>query len=144
MGTVPPDSTGSTPKCTSGIRLINAAVGKDSWLLFAKVNGQIGGMIGAFQSNNSDRAMIVSVYVAPDYRGNGVASALMKAILNELMQRQHIRVLELTVTRGQEAAIRLYQNFGFDVIGKEEEQMGDGCVHIGYVMERRNGENNEN
>jgi ribosomal protein S18 acetylase RimI-like enzyme len=118
-------------------RLINAAARKESWLLFARVNECIVGMIGAFLSNESNRAMIVSVYVSPVYRGQGVSRALMEAILNELRQNQAIQEVELTVTSGQEAAIALYRRFGFMVTNEEEEMMGDGRTHLGLVMQRK-------
>jgi ribosomal protein S18 acetylase RimI-like enzyme len=118
-------------------RLTNAAAGKDSYLLFAQVNGRMVGMIGAFLSNESDRAMIVSVYVTPVYRGQGVSKTMMEAILSELSQRQDIQIVELTVTSGQEPAIALYRRFGFEVVNEEEEMMGDGHIHTGFVMQRK-------
>jgi ribosomal protein S18 acetylase RimI-like enzyme len=118
-------------------RLAKAAAKKDSWLLFAKADAKIVGIIGAHLPMNSQRAEIVSVYVTPDYRGKGVSTALMESILNELRQNDMIQRVELEVNQDQSTAVRLYKRFGFEITEEIEGEMGDGCVHIGYVMERK-------
>jgi ribosomal protein S18 acetylase RimI-like enzyme len=117
-------------------RLISAAAGKDSWLLFARTEERIAGIIGAFMPAGGDRAVIVSVYITPRYRGTGVSRMLMEAILGELRREKTIRAVELGVTQGQDAAIGLYRHFGFEIAGQEETQMGDGRIHIEYKMQR--------
>jgi ribosomal protein S18 acetylase RimI-like enzyme len=118
-------------------RLVNAAAGKDSWLLFARVDERIAGIIGAFLPEGSDRAVIVSFYVTPKYRGKGVSTALMDAILSELRQNDTIQTVELAVTHSQEAAIGLYKRFGFEIFEEKEAKLGDGQIHIEYTMHRK-------
>ena len=50
-------------------RLAEAAEGKNSWLLFAKENDRLIGMIGAFQSDDDTKhntATIISLFVTKD------------------------------------------------------------------------------
>ena len=65
-------------------RLIEAREGKKGWLLFAKENDRIIGMIGAYRAEENDVVEIISVFVTKEKRGQGVASALMTAILEEV------------------------------------------------------------
>jgi ribosomal protein S18 acetylase RimI-like enzyme len=117
-------------------RLANAADGKSSWLLFAKVEERIAGIIGAFLAEDNGKAVIVSVYVTPEYRSKGVSNALLDAILGELWQNVTVHTLELAVVKSQKAAISLYKRFGFKIIGEKEVEMGDEKVNFEYVMQR--------
>jgi len=65
-------------------RLEQAQAQVDNWLLFARKEGQLVGIIGAFTSNDPHIAEIISVYVSPTARGCGIAQRLMTAILDEL------------------------------------------------------------
>ena len=65
-------------------RLEDAANGNGSWLLFAKENQQLVGMIGAFIKNEPDTASIISVFVTGEARGKKISKMLMNAIITEL------------------------------------------------------------
>jgi ribosomal protein S18 acetylase RimI-like enzyme len=54
-------------------------------------------------------AMVLNVYVAPDWRRRGVGEALMRALLDELAAR-HIRRI---VLHAADAGRRLYERMGF-------------------------------
>jgi ribosomal protein S18 acetylase RimI-like enzyme len=117
-------------------RLAEAQAGEKSWLLFAKVNDQIAGMIGAFRSETASVVEIVSVYVTRGKRGRGVGAALMAAILDEVGKGGVFRKAVLTVNADQAAAVALYRHFGFHIVGEETGVMGDGKTHSGYIMEK--------
>jgi ribosomal protein S18 acetylase RimI-like enzyme len=117
-------------------RLIEAQSGKKSWLLFAKENTQIIGMIGAFRVEESDVVEIVSVYVTKEKRRLGVANALMAAILNEVGKGKAIRKVVIGVNAGQTAAVSLYQHFGFQIVEEKIGVMGDGISYPSYIMEK--------
>jgi ribosomal protein S18 acetylase RimI-like enzyme len=117
-------------------RLIEAQSGKKSWLLFAKENAQIIGMIGAFRAEESDVVEIVSVYVTQEKRRLGVANALMAAILDEVGKGNAIRKVVIGVNAGQTAAVSLYQHNGFQIVGEKNGVMGDGMSYPSYVMEK--------
>lgn len=56
--------------------------------------------------------MIWGVYVAPAYRGQGIATMMLTALIAHGVL-QSLRMLKLSVTIGQHAAIRLYERLGF-------------------------------
>ena len=117
-------------------RLIAARVGNKSWLLFARENDQIVGMIGAFGPEKSEVVEIISVYVSPEKRGQGIATALMTEILEEVGKSETFRKAVITVNESQTAAVALYRYFGFQVVGEITGIMGDGNSYTGYIMEK--------
>jgi len=123
------------PKSQWQERLIEARAGKKSWLLFAKENERIIGMIGAYIGEESDVVEIISVYVTKEKRGLGAATALMEAILTEVAKFGAFRKAVLTVNAGQTAAVALYRHFGFQIVGENTGVLGDGNSYQGYVME---------
>jgi ribosomal protein S18 acetylase RimI-like enzyme len=117
-------------------RLAEAAAGENSWLLFAQVEGQIIGLIGAFLSEEAQAAEIISVYVQPAWRRQGVGRVLMAAILEAVSQNPAVRKAVLNVNARQPGAVALYQDFGFQVTGEVEAVLGDGNVYPEYLMEK--------
>lgn len=66
-------------------------------------------------------ALVIGMYVRPSWRRSGAARALMQAAIAAARARPQIDVLRLTVTEGNEAAIRLYQSVGFVAWGTEPQ-----------------------
>lgn len=62
---------------------------------------------------------VIGMYLQPAFRGRGIAQGLLEAAIGHASQRPGIQVLTLTVTEGNEAAIRLYLQAGFVVFGTE-------------------------
>jgi len=117
-------------------RLEAAARSQDSCLLFARLEGRLVGMMGAFRDvTGTGPAEIVSVYVSPRARGLGVGARLMAAIL-ETLQGWGVRRARLGVNPEQAAAVRLYTRFGFQEVEREHHRMGDGLEHDEMFMER--------
>lgn len=117
-------------------RLQDVAEGKGSWLLFAKREQRLVGMIGALIAEERHIANITAVFVAEEERGWGIGTGLMSAILRELRQDRSIQRLRLYVNTSQTAAMHLYDRFGFRIVVADRARYGDGQVHDGYVMER--------
>jgi ribosomal protein S18 acetylase RimI-like enzyme len=116
-------------------RLRNAAAGRNL-LLFAEDVDRLVGLIGTYdESGEPDVANIISVFVAPDYRGRGLASRLVDAILVEIRRRPEIRVARLTVNVSQTSAISAYQRAGFRTVATEHNLMGDGIKYDELIME---------
>jgi ribosomal protein S18 acetylase RimI-like enzyme len=63
------------------------------------------------------KGVVWGVYVQPDARGQGVAAALIAAVIDSA--RDLMEQLTLTVVQGNTAAIALYHRFGFKVYGVE-------------------------
>jgi ribosomal protein S18 acetylase RimI-like enzyme len=84
-------------------------------LLLAKEDDQGVGMLtlATFPVPTGIRAWIEDVVVDDDARGAGVASALVKAALEEA-ERQGSRTVDLTSRPQREAANRLYVRLGFE------------------------------
>ncbi len=64
-------------------------------------------------------ATLVGLYVRPSHRGRGVAGALVDAVIERCAAHGGIRSLKLTVTEGNDAAIRRYRARGFREYGVE-------------------------
>lgn len=59
----------------------------------------------------------LSVYVAPDWRGRGVATALLERVLQRAGEDGRTHAVVSVITQGNEASIRLHQKFGFRFCG---------------------------
>jgi len=59
------------------------------------------------------------MYVAPEARAQGLGRQLVQAVLDAARQRPGLRVVQLTVTQGNEGAQALYARCGFQVFGQE-------------------------
>jgi len=55
----------------------------------------------------------LSVYIDPDYRRRGIARRLLTAILDEARERDDIHTVISVITAGNEASVRLHEEFGF-------------------------------
>ncbi len=118
-------------------RLRDAFQGQRSWLFFARHEGKLVGMIGAFVDEaSSETATIVSVYVPAEERGKGISSQLMKCILSALSKSSSFKAVSLTVNSTQLSAIGLYRKFGFQPIGTVSAVTGDGKPAEEVTMER--------
>jgi GNAT superfamily N-acetyltransferase len=121
-------------------RLADAALGEKSWLRFARSGGQLVGMMGAFCGRSDDQtvrdeATIIAVYVSPAWRGRGISTLLMQAIL-DVLKENGIRRAHLGVNGQQAAAVNLYLRFGFVSTSNVTNKMADGLVHAEYLMEK--------
>ncbi len=65
------------------------------------------------------KSLLVGMYVLPPWRGKGIARALMHAAIEHASQRGNVTVVQLEVTLGNEAAIKLYESLGFKQFGVE-------------------------
>lgn len=118
-------------------RLENASKGETNWLLFAKDNDKLVGMIGAFiEDGDIDTATIFSVYVPIEERGKGISNELMDSILKELSQKSILRKVKLMVNKDQTAAVGLYKKFGFRETGIQHFKMGNGEFADELMMEK--------
>ena len=92
-----------------------AAAGPDGALL---------GMAGLMRHGTAKlrhKAVLWGVYVREEARGTGLGPALVGAAL--AAARGSVEEVRLTVTAGNEAAIRLYEGFGFRAYGLEERAL---------------------
>ena len=83
-------------------------------------DGSLGG-INAFLRNEGakerHRGWMLQVYVRPEYRGTGMARALVEHLVD--YARHHVVQIHLGVWSENLPAIRLYQRLGFETYGTE-------------------------
>lgn len=87
-----------------------------SYNLVAIIEGRVVGMLGihTFPARPRRRhAAVIGISVADDWQGKGVGAALMRAGIDLADNWLNILRLELEVYADNEAAIRLYEKFGF-------------------------------
>lgn len=122
-------------------RVTVAFVRDDNIALYAESAGKLLGMVGAVWSNRRKHrhvAEVYSFYVSPAMRGQGLGTKLMTALLDELAAQPMIEKVRLMVTTSHEAAIRLYQRMGFEIVGRAARELKvNGRDYDLYYMERR-------
>ncbi|MGJ3509110.1 GNAT family N-acetyltransferase [Enemella sp. A6] len=91
------------------------------------------GMVRAFQPDDKDLPELVSMWVAPEYRGGDTATRLMRTMLDWARDNGEAGV-HLRVTTTNERARRRYERLGF-VPNGITEHLPDGRVEV--EMEHR-------
>jgi ribosomal protein S18 acetylase RimI-like enzyme len=74
--------------------------------------GAFAAMVAAFVGDDPETAHLVSMWVAPELRGTGVAVRLVDHVLGWAREHRRTRVL-LSVEEGNDRAARLYVKCGF-------------------------------
>jgi ribosomal-protein-alanine acetyltransferase len=110
---------------------------KDSWPLWdligvlalpnvvrlkAMVDGEMVGFVAGDVRPGQGMAWIATIAVLPEYRGRGIGKALLRAC-EELLETSHIR---LNVRASNKAAIRLYEETGYQKAGLWKDYYEDG------------------
>ena len=67
----------------------------------------------------SHKGLIWGMYVKPEYRGKGVARALLAEALSLARSVPELKQVNLCVNARNTGAIRLYESFGFKAFGRE-------------------------
>jgi len=75
----------------------------------------IRGFLIACSCDIARRAIIMRIAVDPEYRGQGIASRLINAALDEIKSK-NLRCVELDVDIVKNGAIKLYEKFGFKIM----------------------------
>lgn len=78
-------------------------------------------------------ALVIGMYVRPQARRLGAAALLMQAAIAAASARPGVRMLRLTVTEGNEPAIRLYESVGFAAWGVEPMAIQTAAGYKGKV-----------
>ena len=83
-------------------------------------DGQTGAVMGyAGLLVVADEGYITNVAVFPEYRRQGVAAKILEIYLN-FAQANRLAFLTLEVRPSNEAAIALYQRYGFEEVGRRK------------------------
>lgn len=109
----------------------------ESFGLGAFLDGRLVGILRFERSQrekNRHRASLHAVYVTPEYRGRGIARALLSQVLRMARAQGGLEQIELAVSTKQAAAKRLYESFGFRCYGREEHALKMGSEYIDYDL----------
>lgn len=90
--------------------------------IVAEVDGVIAGYVGSWIVMGEGQ--ITNIAVKKDYRSRGIGAALLYAVIVELERRGSTSIV-LEVRVGNENAIKLYEKFGFEVVGKRPKYYTD-------------------
>ncbi len=127
-----PDAFGATLAQTEAmsdedwrVRAEWAAEGSQSVYFFAETaDGAVVGLVGGYRP--ADEPELVSMWTAPAARGQGVAGALVDAVI-DWAHATGASTLGLWVTRGNAAAEGLYRTRGFVADGTFQPAANDPC-----------------
>lgn len=67
-----------------------------------------------------DETSSLAISLLPEYRGQGIGTALMRAILSELREKGYSQV-SLAVQKAN-YAVKMYQKVGFETVSENEEE----------------------
>lgn len=100
------------------------------------VDDRLAGMAGYYRLTGdklAHRGNIWGVYVRPEFRGSGLARALLENVLGHA--RSEVIQVHLSVVAGNEAALRLYRGLGFIAYGNEPRSLKIGSdFHDEHLM----------
>lgn len=100
----------------------------------AESGGRLIGIAGGLAGQNGDgTAMLISMWVDPAARGEGIGARLVNRVI-EWARAERFQRLTLWVTVGNDAAERLYARCGFVPTG-EVEPIDNGSGHSEKMME---------
>ena len=116
-------------------------IGDDASSLVLGAFDDQGTLVGAAGLNVESRiksrhkAVLFGMYVAPAARAQGLGRQLVQGVLAAARARPELRVVQLTVTQGNDAAQALYERCGFGVFGVEPMAVFvDGRFHAKVHM----------
>ncbi len=89
----------------------------------ASVKFEIGDRIGHM-------ATIKRVYTDPEFRNQGLSTALLKKILSDLHDNPKTIKVRLSVNDSQVAAKKMYENLGFETVGLEKKEVKIGTTYL--------------
>jgi RimJ/RimL family protein N-acetyltransferase len=99
-------------------------------------DGQLAGVAGlSFEPREKARhkALLFGMYVPSKYRRHGFGRQLVHAALAQARLRSGIKLVQLTVTHGNQAAEKLYEQCGFVQFGLEPFAVAVGDQFVSKV-----------
>lgn len=106
----------------------------------AKIGDIFVGMAGVLREKGPKChhvAVIFNVYVLEEYQGKGIGKKLMEYLMEETIKDESVKKFNLDVTTTQSAAIVLYKNLEFKIVGTlKNEYLVDGKFYDVYEMDK--------
>lgn len=111
-------------------RLEAAQADPNRTLLFALESERPIGIVGASPSEEPGAVDVISMYVTPTHRNQGIARSLLRAVLAEIQARE----VRLAVNASQTPALCLYRSLGFKVVSEAPITRPDGSTDTQFTM----------
>lgn len=109
---------------------------KSHCFLFAQKDDEYLGYVSyELNSGNSPKTKIHKLYVLPEYHGHGVGKILIDKVIQIARSNSNEAIL-LNMNK-QNKAIHFYNKIGFQLIGEECNQIGNGYVMDDYIFEKK-------
>ena len=89
-------------------------------LYIAEIDGCVAGYssLSSYREKEAYKSTVeLSIYISPDYRKRGIATALMEFILEEAKADARTHSVVSVITAGNEASCNLHEKFGFTFCG---------------------------
>jgi ribosomal protein S18 acetylase RimI-like enzyme len=105
----------------------------DDFMLGAFLDGELVGTVGFYRETAlklRHKGHLVTMYVTPERRGQGVGKALLREALRRIRALDGLEQVLLGVVVTQTAAKRLYQSLGFQVYGREARAVKIGEQYL--------------
>ena len=93
-------------------------------LYIAEIDGCVAGYssLSSYREKEAYKSTVeLSIYISPDYRKRGIATALMEFILEEAKADARTHSVVSVITAGNEASCKLHEKFGFTFCGTVPE-----------------------
>lgn len=90
---------------------------------------------GNSSEDNSSFVKLHKLYVLPECQGNGIGKSIID-FLESQMKREKKTLLRLNVNR-KNIAVDFYKKSGFEIIGVEDIDIGNGYFMNDFVMEKK-------
>jgi ribosomal protein S18 acetylase RimI-like enzyme len=81
------------------------------------------------------KTKIHKIYILPEAQGKGVGKLLMSTIAN-IARKNQDTILSLNVNRDN-TAFDFYKNIGFEKVGEENIDIGDGFLMEDFIMDKK-------
>jgi GNAT superfamily N-acetyltransferase len=108
-------------------RAVLGAAGHNSVTFLGVIAGSAVGLVSAYRPDSAGLPVeLVSMWVSPGQRRTGLGAELVDAVASWAREAGAATV-ELWVTRGNDAAVRLYESRGFCLTGDHQALPSDPC-----------------
>ncbi|MCX5750580.1 MAG: ribosomal protein S18-alanine N-acetyltransferase [Candidatus Saganbacteria bacterium] len=104
-------------KCFAVPKDLAVFLADQSKYFVAKENNKIIGYIGFEEI--AGEGHVINIAVAPEYRGKGIGNALVSYVLDTI-SKEEVKVFYLEVRASNLPAQKLYERFGFKVVGRRK------------------------
>ena len=93
-------------------------------LYVAEIHGSVAGYssLSSYREKEAYQSTVeLSIYISPDFRKRGIATALMAHILEDAKADERTHAVVSVITAGNEASCKLHEKFGFTFCGTVPE-----------------------